>query len=198
MDFRPLVAADLPDFETLFGANGGCAGCWCMWWRKTRSEFARDAGEGNRKDLRALVASGVVPGILAYADGEPVGWCSVAPREDFPSIGRSRTLKRLDDRPTWSIVCFFVRKDRRRQGVTRALLAAAVRYAASRGATLLEAYPLASDVARADWESYMGYRSLYAEAGFTVAARPSPARLVMRRPVRPEDSGERNATWTNG
>jgi GNAT superfamily N-acetyltransferase len=198
MEFRPLVPATLSDFETLFGASGGCSGCWCMYWRKTRAEFGRDVGAGNRDAMRALVSSGVVPGLLAYRNGEPVGWCSVAPREDFASIDRSPVLKRLDDRPVWSVTCFFVRRDQRRTGVTRALLQAAIRHAAARGASLLEAYPLADDRKRADWERYMGLPKLYEDAGFEVVARPSASRLVMRKTLGPEDSGERNDTWTNG
>lgn len=194
MEFRPLVPATFPDFEALFGPTGACMGCWCMWWRKTRAAAqrdARDGGEANRRDMEALVASGTVPGLLAYDGGRPVGWVSVAPRSQFASLARSRVLAPLDDRPTWSVICFYVAKDARRRGLARDLLGAAIRHAACNGATLLEAYPMAQPDGprrRADWENYMGFPRLFEEAGFTVAARPSPARLVMRRTLRPEDA----------
>src|SRR3712207_7681510 len=80
-----------------------------MWWRLRRSEYERQKGQGNRAALKDIVDSGEIPGILAYAEGQPVGWCSVAPRERFPVLERSRVLKRIDEEPVWSVVCLFVR-----------------------------------------------------------------------------------------
>ena len=79
-----------------------------MFWRETRSEFARNAGEPNRRRMRRLVGRGKIPGILAYAAGEPAGWCSVAPREDYTSLERSRVRKPLDDTPGWAIGCSYI------------------------------------------------------------------------------------------
>ncbi|MEM3726025.1 MAG: hypothetical protein QXK98_04075 [Candidatus Bathyarchaeia archaeon] len=98
LEFHPLTTARWADLEKLFGKNGACGGCWCMWWKLKRSDFLRQRGEGNRRALKSIVDSGVVPGILAYADGEPVGWCAVAPREAYPTLERSRVLKRVDDK----------------------------------------------------------------------------------------------------
>src|SRR5512133_3165977 len=139
--FHPLTPDRWQDFETLFGKNGACAGCWCMWWRETRSEFEKNAYEPNRRAMQQIVETGRVPGILAYLDGAPAGWCSVAPREDFPSLDRSRVLKRVDDRPVWSIVCFFVKRPYRRSGLTLSLLHAAVEHARQNGAQVVEGYP---------------------------------------------------------
>jgi hypothetical protein len=80
-----------------------------MFWRLTRSEFEKKKGAGNRQALKKLVESGKVPGVLAYADGVPVGWCAVAPRADYSTLERSRVLAPIDDHPVWSVPCFFVR-----------------------------------------------------------------------------------------
>ena len=97
-----------------------------MYWRLTRREFTKSQGEGNRRAMKAIVESGEVPGVLAYLDGEPVGWCSVAPRERFGSLERSPVLKRLDDKPVWSIVCLFVARGQRTKGITSTLISGAV------------------------------------------------------------------------
>ena len=70
-------------YEKLFGPRGACAGCWCMWARLPRAEYVRGLGETNRRAFRALVKSGTRPGLIAYVDREPAGWCAVAPRPDF-------------------------------------------------------------------------------------------------------------------
>jgi len=120
------------------------------------AQWMRQRGRGNMKALKALVDSGEVPGILAYADGQAIGWCSVAPREVFHRLERSRTLKRIDDRPVWSVVCFFVAKPFRRQGVSTQLLKAAMDYAKGKGAKIIEGYPSRSNGKRPDPLVYTG------------------------------------------
>jgi GNAT superfamily N-acetyltransferase len=88
--------------------------------------------------MKKIVDSGEIPGILAYANGKPIGWCSVAPREGFPVLERSRILKRIDEKPVWSVVCFFVAKPFRRNGVTVKLLKAAIEYAKKHKAKISE------------------------------------------------------------
>src|SRR5512146_2128211 len=84
------------DIEALFGKRGACAGCWCMWWRLSRSEWNRSKGERNRRAFGNLVRSGAEPGVLAYADGKPVGWCAIAPRQDYSALERSRILRPVE------------------------------------------------------------------------------------------------------
>ena len=72
MEFRPVTRDRWGDLEKLFGPSGAYSGCWCMWWRITRSEFDRNGNKGNRKSMKGLVESGVVPGILGYEGGEPI------------------------------------------------------------------------------------------------------------------------------
>lgn len=181
LEFQPMTAERWSDFEALFGKRGAYGGCWCMWWRCSRREFEQQQGEGNRLAMKALIDAGVVPGILAYHAGQAVGWCSVAPREQFGALERSRVLKRLDDRPVWSLVCLFVHKDFRARGVAQALIRGAVDYARSQGATLVEAYPTLPRTDRLPpVSSFMGVPALYEQAGFVECARPSKSRAIMR------------------
>jgi GNAT superfamily N-acetyltransferase len=181
-EFHPVTRARWPDMERLFGARGACGGCWCMWWRLPRQEFVQGKGEGNKRAMRRLVAAGGTPGILAYSSGEPVGWCSLGPRGSFPVLDRSRILKRVDDQPVWSVVCFFVAKKHRRQGLAVKLLEAAVAYAGKRGARIVEGYPV--EPKKGDMPDvfvYTGLASAFRKAGFVEVARRSETRPVMRR-----------------
>jgi len=185
LKFRPLTKARCPDLEKLFGERGACGGCWCMWWRLKRSDFMRQRGEQNRKALKRIVESGEVPGILAYAGGQPIGWCSVSPREVYPALERSRVLKRVDDKPVWSVVCFFVNKRFRRKGLALKLLEAAVEYAAKQGGSIVEGYPIEAGAIRmADAFAYTGLASAFRKAGFAEVLRRSESRPVMRYVVR--------------
>jgi GNAT superfamily N-acetyltransferase len=182
LEFRPLTPDRWGDFEALFGARGACGGCWCMFFRLTRTEFERGKGDGNRAAMKALVDGGEVPGILAYSAGEPVGWCAVAPRERYGALARSRVLAPLDASPVWSVVCFFVARPFRRQGVSERLLRAACDWAASRGAETVEGYPTEPKKASMpDVFAYMGLPSAFARAGFNEVARRSPQRPILRR-----------------
>jgi GNAT superfamily N-acetyltransferase len=181
LEFQPLTPARWDDFERLFGERGAYGGCWCMWWRSTRHEFEERGGKGNRQAMKAIVESGAIPGILAYRDGEPVGWCSVAPRESYGSLERSPVLKRLDDTPVWSIVCFFVEKDYREKGVAEALIEAAVAYVGEQGGQVVEAYPTPAQGKRLPpVSSFMGTPAMFQRVGFVECARPSKSRVIMR------------------
>lgn len=152
-----------------------------MWWKLKRSDFLRQRGEGNRRALKSIVDSGVVPGILAYADGEPVGWCAVSPREAYPTLERSRVLKRVDDKQVWSFVCFFVAKHFRGKGVTSKLLEAALKYVKENGGKIVEGYPIEPKKERIPSASaYTGLASTFRKAGFVEVARRSENRPIMR------------------
>jgi GNAT superfamily N-acetyltransferase len=180
-EFHPATPDRWEDVEALFGKRGACGGCWCRFWKQTRSEYEKDKGEANRKALKKSVQSGEVPGLLAYAGTEPVGWCAVEPRERFSSLARSRVLMPVDDRPVWSIPCFFVRRDYRNKGLTVLLLKAAAKYARGKGAEMLEGYPVGAAKGRMpDAFAYRGLPTSFQRAGFHVAARRSPHRPIMR------------------
>ncbi len=153
-----------------------------MWWRLTRAKFEGNQNAGNRDAMKALVDAGKVPGILAYADGQAIGWCSVAPREHFPSLNRSPVLRPIDDQPVWSIVCFYINKGHQGQGVSRALLRGAQEYVARKKGNIIEAYPTVPRVAQRlpPISSFMGIPKAYAAAGFEEVSRPSRAKMIMR------------------
>jgi GNAT superfamily N-acetyltransferase len=183
LTFAPATPDRWDDIETLFGPRGACAGCWCMWWKLARGEFQKNAGAGNRRAFKKLVDGGAVPGILAYDADKPVGWCAVQPKEAYASLARSRT-KTVDDRPAWSVTCFFVAKEYRGRGLSLALLNAAVAHARKQGARLIEAYPIDTDKRAMDFSSFMGTAQIFTRAGFAEAARPSPNRPIMRLEIR--------------
>ncbi len=180
-EFFPLNRDHWNDFEELFGKRGACGGCWCMWWRIKRSDFNRQKGEGNRQAMKKLVESGKIPGLLACQRGKAVGWCSIAPREDFPVLLNSRILKPIDNQPVWSIVCFFISKEHRRSGLTGQLIKAAIDFARHRGAKIIEAYPVEPQKKQMPAVfAYTGFASTFRKAGFQEVARRSPTRPIMR------------------
>lgn len=181
---KPLTPERWDDLEQLFGKSGAYGGCWCMWWRITRREFEANGNRGNRRALRELVNDGVVPGVLAYHEKNPVAWCSVAPREQFGSLNRSPVLKRLDDRQVWSIVCFFIDREYRQRGLAKALLSKVIGYVHKQGGDCIEAYPTAPRGEKLpDVSSFMGVPSLFESAGFVEVAHPSESKQIMRYEV---------------
>ncbi len=163
-----------------------------MFWRLPRSRFEAQKGTANRRALKRLVDSGAATGILAFLDGEPIGWCAFGPRHAYPVLGRSRILKPVDGRPVWSVTCLFVARPHRRRGVTVELLRAAAEHAARRGASILEGYPVEPRSGRLpDAFAWTGLPSAFRKAGFEEVARRSPTRPIMRvalQPSRPRRS----------
>jgi GNAT superfamily N-acetyltransferase len=181
LKFYPLTSKRWKDLERLFGPRGACEGCWCMWWRIPRAEFMKNRGQRNKEALKNIVDSGKVPGILAYLQSKPVGWCAVAPRDDYQPLERSRLLKRVDEKPLWSVVCFFVAKEFRHKGITVKLLNAAVDYARKEGGKIVEGYPKeAKKTETRDTFFYTGPVSTFRKAGFVEIARRSESRPIMR------------------
>lgn len=151
-----------------------------MWWRLKRSEFNKNKGEGNKKALKKIVSGGEVPGIIAYVNNQPVGWCSVAPRGAFSTLERSRVLKPVDDKPVWSVVCFFVAKPFRRKGISVKLLEASVEHVKKQGGKIIEGYPGDPSSALPDAFVYNGLVSAFRKAGFVEVLRRSKRRPIMR------------------
>jgi GNAT superfamily N-acetyltransferase len=165
-----------------------------MWWKETAREFEANKGEKNRLALKARVEAGEEPGLLAYFEGKPIGWCAVAPRAVYPRLARSRLLRPIDDRPVWSITCFYVARAHRRRGVTAVLLRAAVDFVRSRGGRILEGYPITPVKDRTpDAFAYTGLLSAFEAVGFRVATRPSPTRAIVRYEI---ESGGRRSSAT--
>jgi GNAT superfamily N-acetyltransferase len=181
----PLTPDRWPDVEKLFGERGACGGCWCMWWRLARSDFEKQKGSGNQRAFQKIVKHGPPPGLVAYADGQLVAWCALAPRESYPALGRSRILKPVDDRPVWSVTCLFIAKAFRKRGVSVRLLSAAADYAKRQGAEIIEGYPVEPRSGpMADVFVFTGLASAFRKAGYEEAARRSKTRPIMRRYLR--------------
>lgn len=174
LDIRAVTPALWDDLAALFerpGPRGGRqdpANCWCSVWRTSQR-----TPEENRQHLCDLARAGEEPGLLASRDGAPVGWVSVAPREQFPSLLRSRQFGPRDDDPgVFVISCFVVDRQVRRQGIATALLDAAVDHAVARGATAIEAFP-------GDPPDYKGRIEWFLDAGFA-PIRQAGKRTVVR------------------
>jgi GNAT superfamily N-acetyltransferase len=185
----PATAERWPDLEALFGQHGAYADCWCMFWRLSRSDFKRMKGAGTQAALREMTLNNAVPGLLAYDEDKAVGWCSVGPRQHFLALENSRILKRLDDLPVWSIVCFFVAKSHRGKGIMNALLRGAVQYAREHNAKIVEGYPIDLQSLKLAGQKltgcrgYMGIASVFRDAGFIEVGRASETQLIMRHEI---------------
>ncbi len=183
LSFKAVTKDTWTDLELLFGAKGACGGCWCMYWRLRRKDFDAQRGEKNKIAMKAIIDSGEIPGILAYNEGQPIAWCSLAPRETFSVLSRSRILKPVDEQAVWSVVCLFIEKPYRKMGVASLLLEAGCDFAASRGAKIVEGYPVEPDPIKGipDAFAWTGIAASFLKAGFVEMARRSPTRPVMRK-----------------
>jgi GNAT superfamily N-acetyltransferase len=173
LSFAEVTKANLADFEQLFEAKGGPRYCWCMAWRNMPNR--EHASNDERKaGIVGMIQAGTPIGILAYSDGEPIGWCSVAPRESYRRLSRGQDDS---ERGIWSIVCFYVPRTLRGNGLSAALLKAAVTHAFTNGAQTVEAYPV--DAASPSY-TFMGFRKLFEAAGFKEIGRAGSRRHIMR------------------
>jgi GNAT superfamily N-acetyltransferase len=176
-EFHPVTVERLADLARFSESHGRFRYCSCMRWRLTSTEYQRSTKVQRVAALADRVRASIPVGILAYVDGVPVGWCSVAPRETYGALERFRALPRIDDAPVWSVVCFFVDSHVRRQGITLGLLRAAVEYALSQGAQVIEGYPVEPG---ARLYTYMGSPATFRRAGFREVAMTAGERLIMR------------------
>ncbi len=173
-----------------------------MYYRKTGKDSGL-AADRNKQALCGLVNSGVVPGLVGYLGGSPVGWISLGPREEYLKLRRSPIMKPVDDTQVWSVVCTYVARQYRGLGLQHRLLKAAIDFARDQGVRMLEAYPVDKPGRSHDDFMFFGSRGLYERAGFREVARRSPTRVVMRRVLRPRrgharlpDSGDASSTAT--
>ncbi len=175
--FQEVAAGRWADFARLFESRGGPKACWCMVWRTTPAERKQTDGASKKAAMAARVAAGVPVGLLAYLDGEPVAWCSVAPRSTYRRLVKGMGTDPTTEDNIWSIACFFVVRRLRGQGMTRRLIQAAVAYAREQGATVVEAYPVDPD---APSYRFMGFVPTFEEAGFSEVGRAGYRRHVMQ------------------
>ncbi len=181
----PATAGRWVDVQLLLGGDGE-RGCWCQYWRPSASEYRALGPGGGRRALRRQLDDAPAPGVVAYVDGQPVGWCGFGPRERMERLVRSRTIPRIDEVPVWSIVCFLVRPGFRRRGVAAALLEGAIAYARASGAPAIESYPVEPGDRRVDTAfGYVGFVPMFEAAGFrrvveTAAHSDRRPRILMR------------------
>jgi GNAT superfamily N-acetyltransferase len=173
----PVTPERLPDLERFSRQHGKFRYCSCMRWRLTSAQYQRSTKESRIAALDELVRQSTPVGILAYIHNEPVGWCSVAPRDSYAALERFRALPRLDSSPVWSIVCFFVSSKVRRHGIALPLLRAAIVYAGSQGASIIEGYPVEPGPRL---YTYMGAPGTFLAAGFTEVTPAGYSHTVMR------------------
>ena len=189
LEIHPLTFDRWPDLVELFGRPGAsmARGCYCMFYRRAGKHQVQPGltySESNKRALQALVKRGMVPGLLGYEDGRPIGWISLGPRDDYARLARSPVMKPVDDKPVWSIICFFVDAKARHRGVAEAMLEGAMRWARAQGVTLLEAYPCDQAMRGRDGPTWFGAKAMFDRAGFAEVARRTPTRPVVRKALR--------------
>jgi GNAT superfamily N-acetyltransferase len=193
IETRPATPDRWDDLGAVFGSRGDAAWCWCQFFRYGGREWRGSTREVNRERMhdQVFAGAGPPPGVIGYADGEPVGWCAIGPKAAYSRLRRSpvaRAVDRPPDSPSdpetvWAVTCFQVSPRARRRGLADALLEGAVALARDHGATLVEGYPVdpsrRSSISSA--ELYHGPLSVFLRAGFEEVARPYPARAAVRR-----------------
>lgn len=178
---RPVDKSRWNDLIELLGEKGGWGGCWCMLYRLSSNQFWKNGNAGNRAAMAALLDRGEIPGLLAYIDGRPVGWISVAPREQYGRLMRSTVNKPIDDQPVWSIVCMFIDRNFRREGLSLALIEGAVKYVRRKRGKIVEAYPFDETVIHLPpSRAFIGVASAFRKLGFKEVGRHQKHRPVMR------------------
>jgi hypothetical protein len=184
LDIVPVTPDRWRDLEKLFGPDRGAnSGCWCMWWRLTRTAWRQCTKAQRKARFRKVVMNGPPVGLLAFRGNEPVGWVQVAPRRATPTFNTSPVAAPSDPQDdldrVWAITCFYIGASGRRSGVAGALAAAAVEHAFAHGAIAIEACPKEPD-GRASGDLYMGTPSVFRRLKFREIARRTPVRPLMR------------------
>jgi GNAT superfamily N-acetyltransferase len=190
----PANEATWEDLDAIFGTRGDPSWCHCQRYKMAPGESWRSVGrEGLAHRFREQTtcdhpSSATTSGLVAYLDGEPVGWCAVEPRTAYPRLllktrvpWDGRAEDKADD-TVWAVTCFVTRSGFRRRGISRALARAAVDFARPRGARAIEGYPMVTGEGKG-WllgELHVGSRNIFADAGFTEVSAPSVRRVVMR------------------
>lgn len=179
---EPLTKKNWGKFEELFGEKGACGNCWCMYFRLPPREFKDGKVDGiNKQKKKDLVWAGKPTGVLCCYEGQPIGWCALAPREEFIKFAKSRVHKPIDNKPVWSIPCFFIHKDFRRNGVSVAMLKGIIKYAKQSGIKILEAYPsIPTQEKMPDSFLWIGLYKSFERAGFKIVDHTSKYRPMVR------------------
>jgi GNAT superfamily N-acetyltransferase len=179
--FELLSPSNWAQFEDLMGEKGGCGGCWCMSFRVPTHEFEAGKGRSNREEMKSIVEQGRPVGLMAFQNQEPRGWIAFAPREDYIKIERSRSLKRIDEKPVWSITCLFIKREYRRKKFSAILIRGVIEYARQNRIETLEAYPVIpySDAVSAPF-LWTGILSVFLDCGFLMLRQYGKTKAMVR------------------
>ena len=177
LTFRPVTKSTYADFEAFFMSPGAPKWCWCIVWRRSSAEAKHNDPAGRKRQMMKRIAAGTPVGLLAYDNGEPVGWVSIAPRDTYRNLGGPEAK---EGEVIWSIACFYVPRKLRGEGLVRDLIAGAVAHAKKKGATVVEAYPVPPN---APSYRFMGFIPVFANAGFKDIGMAGTRRHVMRKTV---------------
>lgn len=181
IEIVPVTRARWDDLVTVMSGCSYGRKCWCAYWYLPNAAFKAGWGDRNRETLERLVKTGEEPGLIAYVGGAPAGWVSVAPRQNFDRLNRSKNFARLDDKDVWAVNCFIVARAFRGQGLMSTLADAAARFAIGKGAAGAEGYPIEPGEKSGAGDLYLGTPNAFSAAGYVEVARPLPRRPVMRR-----------------
>ena len=180
LSVKPIKRDLWSDLEELFGPNGACGGCWCMFWKLRGKAYEESKGMENRQMHKTMVTAGTITGLLAYWHGEVAGWVAVEPRASYDKLAHSRALKPVDAQDVWSITCFFVAKKFRHKGIAVELIKAAVEHVSHHGGRIVEGYPVDAKENSPAPFVFTGTASAFKKAGFMEVARNTPTRPIFR------------------
>lgn len=188
----PANQASWEDLQAIFGTRGYTSTCYYQRFKVGQFEWTPMDPEERAWRLRVESGCGdptsrTTSGLVAYLDGEPVGWCAVEPRTAYPRLPIRRVALAArgedpDDASVWAVTCFVTRAGYRRRGISRVLAAATVEFARARGARALEGYPMITQPGEeVSWgDVHVGSRSIFEDAGFTQVTQATPRRVMMR------------------
>jgi GNAT superfamily N-acetyltransferase len=181
LQFADLRAANWKQFEELMGEKGGCGNCWCMYFRLPPKTFQENKPDDNKRMMKQLVKKGMSLGLIAFLDKKPAGWIAFAPREDYVKLENTRIFKPLDDKPVWSITCFFIKREFRHQGLSGQLIKGVVDFARKKKIKTLEAYPAIPYAENVPHPFlWVGVLSSFIKNGFKIVKQSSNSRAMVR------------------
>ena len=182
LNVEPVTTKNWNKFVELFGENGACGNCWCMYYRLSKPDFLEGkVDDGNKNAIKELVWESKPVGLIGLLEGQAIAWCAFAPREDFIKLNKSRVHKRIDDKDVWSIPCLFINKNYRRSGVSVQLLKGAIKYAKENRIKIIEAYPtIPTQDKIPDSFAWIRLVKSFERAGFKIVDRTSKNRPMVR------------------
>jgi len=180
-DYKPFTSETWSDFEQVMGpCQGGDGGCWCTWWRLPRGEWQRLGRGGRKQYFKQVVEMGKPAGVIALKNGEPYGWCAIAPAQDYPVIARSPVVKPTLLEGDWYLSCFFVKAGYRRNNAMRNLLQYAIDFGRHHGAGAIEACPRDQVAGSGASDIFVGKTTVFLACGFQEVHRLRHDRPLLR------------------